>query len=158
VPNRSDVEWAERELVARRGALLGGTIGTFDDVFERLAYGGDGARRLVSRTQRALLVRRVIDTARVEGLGASARFAGFAEELLQTVGELEPGLVDPDELDGALAALYAAYRAELDRLELWDRDLLRRHAVERLRTDLEAWRGEPVLAYGFEDLTGAEWA
>ena len=40
----------------------------------------------------------------------------------------------------------------------WDRDLLRRHAVERLRADLDAWHGEPVFAYGFEDLTGAEWA
>ena len=30
-------------------------------------------------------------------------------------------------------ALYAAYRGELDRLGLWDRDLLRRHAAERVR-------------------------
>ena len=54
--------------------------------------------------------------------------------------------------------LYAGYRDELDRLERWDRGLLRSHAVERLRTDLDAWHGEPVFAYGFEDLTGAEWA
>src|SRR3954464_11358998 len=38
------------------------------------------------------------------------------------------------------------------------RALLRSHAVERLRADLDAWHGEPVFAYGFEDLTGAEWA
>src|SRR5204862_213171 len=48
--------------------------------------------------------------------------------------------------------------AELDRLDLWDRDLLRRHAAERVVNELEAWGGEPVFAYGFEDLTGAEWA
>src|SRR5438045_5786171 len=41
---------------------------------------------------------------------------------------------------------------------MWDRDLLRRRAAERLRSQLEAWHGEPVFAYGFEDLTGAEWA
>src|SRR5439155_13751479 len=62
------------------------------------------------------------------------------------------------DLVGDLAVLYAAYRAELDRLERWDRDLLRRCAAERLQSDLDAWHGEPVFAYGFEDLTGAEWA
>src|SRR5947207_2763571 len=46
----------------------------------------------------------------------------------------------------------------LDRLGLWDRNLLRRRAAERLQSDLDAWHDEPVLAYGFEDLTGAEWA
>ena len=40
VPNRSDVERVERDLLARSGALLGGSIGTFDDVFERVARTG----------------------------------------------------------------------------------------------------------------------
>src|SRR5213075_774061 len=26
------------------------------------------------------------------------------------------------------------------------------------RSELDAWQGQPVFAYGFEDLTGAEWA
>src|SRR4029077_255350 len=38
------------------------------------------------------------------------------------------------------------------------RDLLRRHAADRVAGELDAWGGEPVFAYGFEDLTGAEWA
>src|SRR5438093_916665 len=46
-------------------------------------------------------------------------------------------------------------RSDVERV---DRDLLRRHAAERVGNDLEAWSGEPVFAYGFEDLTGAEWA
>ena len=37
-------------------------------------------------------------------------------------------------------------------------DLLRRRAAERLQSDLDAWHGEPVFAYGFEDLTSAEWS
>ena len=41
---------------------------------------------------------------------------------------------------------------------VWDRGLLRRRAVERLAGELDAWQGQPVFAYGFEDLTGAEWA
>ena len=36
VPNRSDVDRVERELLASCGALLGGQIGTFDDLFRRL--------------------------------------------------------------------------------------------------------------------------
>src|SRR5581483_2868763 len=39
VPNRSDVERVERDLLARRPGILGGFIGTFDDVFERIAGG-----------------------------------------------------------------------------------------------------------------------
>ncbi len=158
VPNRSDVDRVERELVARRPALLGGTIGTFDDVFERIAFAAPDARRVVSATQRALLVRRVLSTAALNGLSASARFGGFADELLRTIGELESGLLDPEDVGGELAPLYAAYRAELDRLGLWDRDLLRRRAAERLQSDFAAWNDEPVFAYGFEDLTGAQWA
>jgi ATP-dependent helicase/DNAse subunit B len=163
VPNRSDVESVARELIRRRPALLGGSIETFDDLFERIAHGGADARPVVSAAQRALLVRRMLagtalDGVSLDGLTASARFGGFAEELLRTLGELESGLVDPADLDGDLASLYAAYRAELDRLGRWDRDLLRRSAAERLQSELGAWHEQPVFAYGFEDLTGAEWA
>ena len=35
VPNRSDVEERERELLEIQPALLGGSIGTFDDLFKR---------------------------------------------------------------------------------------------------------------------------
>ncbi|HEX2044570.1 MAG TPA: PD-(D/E)XK nuclease family protein, partial [Gaiellaceae bacterium] len=34
----------------------------------------------------------------------------------------------------------------------------RRRAVERIESELSAWDGRPVFAYGFEDLTGAQWA
>ena len=91
-------------------------------------------------------------------LSASARFSGFADSLLAALSDLEGGLLEPADLEGELAALYAAYRAELDRLGLWDRELLRRSACERLLGDLSAWSGEPVFAYGFEDLTAAEWS
>jgi ATP-dependent helicase/DNAse subunit B len=154
VPTGSDVERVERQLLASRACLLSGTIGTFDDVFARIA----GGPRLIGDAQRALLVRRVVRSAELTRLGRSARFAGFADALLQTLGELESGLLDPGDLDGELAALYAAYLAELERLALSDKPLMRRRAVERLRSELDAWQGQPVFAYGFEDLTGAEWA
>ena len=158
VPTGPDVERVERELLARKPALMAGSIGTFDDVFARIAAGAADARPLVSPLQRSILVRRVLARAELDRLAASARFGGFADALQQALSELESGLLDPDDLGGDLAALYAAYRVELDGLGRWDRDLMRRCAAERLQTDFAGWQGEPVFAYGFEDLTGAEWA
>jgi ATP-dependent helicase/nuclease subunit B len=155
VPTGSDVERVERQLLERCHCLMSGTIGTFDDVFARIA----GAERpLIGDAQRALLVRRVVAGAQLRALATSARFGGFAEALSQTLVEVESGLLEPAHVGGELAVLYAAYRNELERLQLWDRPGMRRRAVERLGSDLDAWRGEPVFAYGFEDLTGAEWA
>jgi ATP-dependent helicase/nuclease subunit B len=158
VPNRADVNRVELELLARRPALLGGSIGTFDDVFSRLANGSQGARKQLGRAERTLVVRRVVERAELHGLAASAARGGFVDALQQTLEELESGLLPPAAVEGELGALYAAYCEELDRLGRWDRGVLRRCAVERLRTEFEAWHGEPVFAYGFEDLTGAEWA
>ncbi len=156
VPNRSDVDRVERDLLARCGCLFDGAIGTFDDLFSRLA--GSDRRPVVSDAQRLLLARKALAGVSLNGLERSAHTRGFADALVQALGELESGLLDPGDLDGDLAKLYAAYRAELDRLELWDRDRLRRRAAERLGSELDAWQGQPVFAYGFQDLTGAEWA
>src|SRR5437763_11542264 len=60
VPNRPDVERVERELLQQAGALLGGEIGTFDDLFARIARTADGARPVASDVQRALLTRRAV--------------------------------------------------------------------------------------------------
>ena len=158
VPNRSDVDRVERELLASCGALLGGEIGTFDDLFRQLARDGGEHRPVATDAQRALIVRRALARARLNGWTRSARFAGFADTLSAALGELESALVEPAELEGDLGGLYAEYRAELDRLGLWDRDLERRAAAERLAGELGAWAGRPVFAYGFEDLTGAQWA
>ncbi|MBA3364277.1 MAG: PD-(D/E)XK nuclease family protein [Actinobacteria bacterium] len=158
VPNRSDVEAVERELLRQSPALFGGTIGTFDDLFERLARGNGGHREVLTEAQRRLVLRRVVDSTSLQGLGASARFPGFAEALGITIAELESGFVEAQELEGELQDLYLGYRRELDRLGLWDRELERRYAADRVAGELAAWDGRPVLAYGFEDLTGAQWA
>src|SRR3954453_1232524 len=99
VPNRPDVDRAERELLARSGALLGGSIGTFDDLFERVARGNGAHRPVVTEAQRTLLLRRVVARAR----GRSARFAGFADALGSTVAELESALARPEGWDGGWA-------------------------------------------------------
>jgi ATP-dependent helicase/nuclease subunit B len=156
VPNRSDVDRVERELLGLGGGLMGGAIGTFDDLFARVARQGE-ALPVATDVQQTLLLRRTTSRASLNGLAASARSPGFVEALRDALRELGSGLVSPDEVGGNLGHLYAAYRTELDRLGLWDRDLLRAHAVDVLERDLGAWHGEPVFAYGFEDLTAAEW-
>src|ERR1700749_1520475 len=71
VPNASDVDRAERDLLARGGCLFSGEIGPSDDLFRRLA----GDRPVIADTQRALLVRRVVAEAPLDGLARSARTA-----------------------------------------------------------------------------------
>jgi len=158
VPTRPDVELVERELVARCGALLGGSVGTFDDLFRRIAAGDDDPRPAATDAQSALVLARAVASTSLNGLSASARSRGFVDSLREAIRDLESGLLEPSAVDGDLARLYAAYRAELERLVLTDRELVRARAAKRLASDLEAWRGEPVFAYGFEDLTAAEWS
>jgi ATP-dependent helicase/DNAse subunit B len=155
VPNRSDVELVERELLARSGCLFGGSIGTFDDVFEGL---GRSPHPVATEAQQHLVLRRSLARAHLNGLAASARSAGFVDALREAIRELGAGLVRPEKVEGDLAELFRGYREELSTLELIDRDLHRSDAAERLASDFDSWNGQPVFAYGFEDLTAAEWA
>ncbi len=158
VPNRPDVDWAERELLRRSPALLGGSITTFDGVFDRIAAGDPDTRPVAADVQQTLALRAAVAKTALNGLGESARSAGFSDALRDAIGEVESGLVAPEELEGPLARLYASYREELDSLGLWDRHQLRAAAAHRLANELDAWEGHPVFAYGFEDLTETEWA
>jgi PD-(D/E)XK nuclease superfamily protein len=158
VPNRSDVERVERELLRTCGCLMAGSIGTFDDLFRQIAREGERWRPSVSDLQRTLLVRRLVEG---NGNGAGPHrppTAGLVDSLSTAIAELEAGLADPEHADGELAHVYAGYRARLEELDLWDRDLERRYAAERIASELDAWDGRPVFAHGFEDLTGAQWA
>ena len=58
VPNRPDVDRAERQLLERAGALLDGSIGTFDDLFARIAHSNGAHRPVIKSAQRTLLLRR----------------------------------------------------------------------------------------------------
>jgi ATP-dependent helicase/DNAse subunit B len=158
VPNRAEVDRVERDLAAAGTTLVGGAIGTFDDLFERISAGIDREGRILTDAQRALLVRQVASSAVGSSLERTRRFSGFAETLAGTLTELESALVDPDDHSGDLSGLHRAYRQELDHRRLSDRDRQRRHAAERVESELDAWHGQPVYAYGFEDLTGVQWA
>src|SRR3954447_13958069 len=68
VPNRSDVERVERDLLEIRPALFAGSIGTFDDIFRQPARGGGESRPVATETQRGLVVRRALAGRSLNGL------------------------------------------------------------------------------------------
>ena len=158
VPNRSDVERVERDLLARSGALLGGSIGTFDDVFERIAHAGGAARpllrRLAAHAPRPPHRRRRV-AERPRALGALRRLRRLPG------GHVRGARVGPPRALGDRGRPRTALRRVPGRARparpLGPRLRSRRYAVDRLQSDFDAWHGEPVFAYGFEDLTGAEW-
>ena len=115
VPNWADVDRVQFELLTRRGALLGGSIGTFEDVFRRVAAGSPDSRPVVDSAERALLVRRIVSSADLHRLAGSAAHGGFVDSLQQALDELEAGLLAPEAVEGELGALYSAYRDELER-------------------------------------------
>ena len=73
VPNRAEVDRAERELVGRCNGLLAGTVGTFDSLFEWLALSNGGGRRPLGEAERQVLLRRVVEAAEVPGAAVARR-------------------------------------------------------------------------------------
>ena len=160
VPNRADVEALERELLRDRGVLLGGSVVTFDDLFEEVLGRCRELRPVASEVQRRLLMARVVHEAPLSALAPSARFPGFVDAILGLAGELAAARPPaPPAGDSRLAEildLVARHRAALDELGLADRPGVRARAAELLESRLDAWSGRPVLAHGFEDMTVAQ--
>jgi RecB family exonuclease len=154
VPNRADVEVVERDLIRRTGGLVGGRVSTFEELFQHLARDPAFARPVVGDAARAVLLRRAVAGQPSE---PERRLPGYAESVGAAIGDLDAGLMEPANGPASLAPVHAAYRELLEVVGLWDRHGQRRAAVERLTGAIDAWDGRPVLAYGFEDLTGAEW-
>ena len=73
----------QRDLVAGGKAVVGGSVGTFDDLFAGIARGNGDHRTVLTDTQRGLLLRRLARDA--------SPFSGFAETLGATLAELESG-------------------------------------------------------------------
>ncbi len=157
VPTGAEVEVVERELLSRAPALLGGSIGTFDDLFRAVSVRAPRTRGAIADTHRRLLLGEIVRETPLNGLGKSARFPGFVDALGEAIAELESAMVPPSAIEDDLGRLHAAYRARLEELELEDRASQRRAAAEAVAEDLSAWSGRPVFAYGFEDLTGTQW-
>src|SRR2546430_17650845 len=60
VPNASDVDRVDRDLLARSGCLLGGSIVTFHDLFERIPGADEQRRPLLSQDLRVLAARHAV--------------------------------------------------------------------------------------------------
>ena len=104
-------------------------------------------------------------------LAAAAGGPGFARAAEALVAELQRSMVSPARLQAALrawrraepdavpthleelGALYAAYRARLERMGRVDREGLGWAALDALRAAPQRWGRRPVLLYGFDDLT-----
>src|SRR5579862_6354473 len=105
VPNRPDADAFERDLLRRRGAILGGTVGTFDDLFDQVRERCGEPGRALTDTQRRLVVQRVVGAAELGELAVSARFAGFADALASLSDELAAAMLDPHPADGSAQEL-----------------------------------------------------
>ena len=94
------------------------------------AYRGPARRGASRRRSSALAARRAIARRELDGLRASAATAGFADTLLQTIGELESALVDVGLARSRAAELVVAYRERARRARAPGS---RRHAPRRRR-------------------------
>jgi hypothetical protein len=163
VPNRPDAEAAERHLLRRRGCLLGGQVGTFDDLFASVLERAGETAPLATEVQRRLVLREVTAAGELDALASSARFAGFADALGALADELagvelpEAAVADAGgDVLRELLALRAAYAERLAGLGLVDAPGMRARAAELLESRIGAWDGRPVLVYGFEDMGAAQ--
>jgi ATP-dependent helicase/DNAse subunit B len=169
VPTRPDVELAERDLLARRPALLGGATGTFDDLFERVLERAGEPTAALSAPARRVVLEQVVRDAPLGVLAGPARFSGFVDGLARVFDDMVTA-APPDELARRLAAfssdgrrgelvlLHERYRERLAELGVRDRAGSHAHAAGLLETRLDAWDGSPVFAYGFEDMSGIQLA
>ena len=163
VPTVDDVERFEEELTRGGDAVIGATVGTFDELFALVARATDAqAGPAISRTQRLRLAREAASRAELRILAASSRRPGFPAALEELVSELQAALVDPAALKeeaGAagryeveIASLYESYLRVRAELGLHDDHSRAAAATSALRTRPESWES-PVFLYGFDDLT-----
>jgi ATP-dependent helicase/nuclease subunit B len=164
VPTVDDVERFEEELTSGGDAVIGATVGTFDQLFALVARATDApAGPAISRTQRLRLAREAASRAELKILAASSRRPGFPAALEELVSELQSALVDPVAMreqaadagpyELEIAALYDAYVRVRDELGLHDDHSLAAAATAAVRANPEAWGARPVFLYGFDDLT-----
>ena len=164
VPTVDDVERFEEELTRGGDAVIGATVGTFDELFALVARATDAqAGPAISRTQRLRLAREAASRAELRILTASSRRPGFPAALEELVSELQASLVDPvamleqAEAAGAyeveVASLYESYLRVREELGLQDEHSRAAAATAAVRARPESWESRPVFLYGFDDLT-----
>jgi ATP-dependent helicase/nuclease subunit B len=167
VPTVDDVERFEEELTREGDAVIGATVGTFDELFAMVARATDAqAGPAISRTQRLRLAREAASRAELRILAASSRRPGFPAALEELVSELQAALVDLVALreqaaeagpyETEVASLYESYLRVRDELGLHDDHSRAAVVTSALRKRPDSWGRRPVFLYGFDDLTAEQ--
>jgi ATP-dependent helicase/DNAse subunit B len=167
VPTFDDVVRYRREL-AEDGLVFGTSILRFGHLAGELARRAGVRGRGLTRLQRERVAAGAAAAAPLQILRRSAATPGFPAALVRLASELEQQRVDPPRFTSALrawaagtsradyaeelAALYAGYRAALERMGRMDDDLRLAAALDALRADPSRWGSRPVFLYGFDDL------
>lgn len=172
VPTGADANRYRGEL-ARQGPVTGASVCLFDGLLERVARCASVAepslgRPPLSRGAREQLLFTL--ASRTKGSTEGAR--RLATALSGAIAELQAADLRPGQLRRALGAggserraellieLHERYNRELARHRLLDGELRARRALDVLRGRPALWRAgsrpQPVLLYGFDDLTGLE--
>ena len=167
VPTAVDADHFSREL-ADSGAVLGSVL-TFNGLAAEIAArAGYGARRL-TKLQRERVIATALNTIEFRALRAAAATAGFPDAASELIAELQRSLIAPQRFTAAMnswaaedprrrpyasdvAAIYEAYRTELERLNRVDGELYAWRALDALRAAPGRWGTTSVFFYGFDDL------
>jgi len=168
LPTLDDVFRFERSLCAG-GAALGGSVLTFADLFQEVAWAcGAPAGTELTPDQCLAAVAAGVAARRGElgPLRRSAARPGFAIPFERLLDELQAAGLEPAALEsgartlessaylGDLTGLFAAYAETRDRLGMRDAHGLAAAAIEALRAAPEAWGGRPVFLYEPGEPTG----
>ncbi len=165
LPTRADVEHYLRELVGA-GTAMGVRVERFGGLVELVAR-----RAALSEPPLGALAREHVVAALLAGADAGDRdsLTGLTRALAELFAELGTRRLTPPRLAAAFARweqtqrlegpvaelprLYAGYTATLQRLGRLDAEQRTMRALDELRRRPSLWGGQPVVLYGFDDLT-----
>ena len=168
VPTAADAGHYARELAAA-GVVIGAEVVHFGALVRAIGEATGVRARPLSAVARERVLRAAVRDTRLEALAASAAGPGFAGALGDLFAELGRELVTPGRFISALrawrgttgpaaelGALFGAYHRRLEALGAVDQEGLARAALDALRERPADWQRRPVLLYGFDDLTRAQ--
>lgn len=171
-PTHRAVEEVREEAIREAGSLVGLRMAAFSDFLDEIVRHNDPQARLLSEVQRRLLAEDLLADLQARGrvphFERVLEMRGFSDGLLGLLEELRRARIPPGafaesaEQGGAkgrqCAAVYTAYRRELQRRQLHDREGSAWHAHDLLERGLRRPYGsvKAVFLDGFSDFSPAQ--
>ncbi len=168
VPTRADAEQYLREL-AGEGAAMGVRVERFAGLIAELVARAGIVEPVLGGLARERLLESLAARADVAGAGGGTVARGFVRALGELFAELQARRVSPPRFAAALerwraaegfgerrpelGAMFASYRAALERIGRVDAEQRAVRALDALRERPALWGRTPVALYGFDDLT-----